>query len=46
LIVMGTPTFFINGYKLPSQYEIDDIRNFREIFNEKKEPKIQVNTVS
>jgi len=44
--VMGTPTFFINGYKLPSQYEIDDIRYFREIFNEKKESQIQVNTVN
>ena len=33
--VIGTPTFFINGYKLPAQYEIDDLRYFREIFNEK-----------
>ncbi len=23
--VMGTPTFFINGYKLPAQYEIEDL---------------------
>jgi uncharacterized membrane protein len=35
--VMGTPTFFINGYKLPAQYEIDDLRYFREIFKEKEE---------
>ncbi|MDX9892213.1 MAG: vitamin K epoxide reductase family protein [Bacteroidales bacterium] len=35
--VMGTPTFFINGYKLPTQYEVDDIRYFREIFEEKEE---------
>jgi len=26
--VAGTPTFFINGRRLPSQYEIDDIRYF------------------
>ena len=44
--VPGTPTFFVNGYKLPSQYEIDDIRYFREIFSEKKESQIQVNTVN
>ncbi len=44
--VLGTPTFFINGYKLPSLYEIDDIRYFREIFNEKKESQIQINPVN
>lgn len=31
--VTGTPTFFINGYRLPSQYELDDIKYFVEIFN-------------
>lgn len=44
--VMGTPTYFINGYKLPPQYEIDDIRYFREIFKEKEEVNINVNTVN
>ncbi len=43
--VMGTPTFFINGYKLPSQYEIDDIRYFMEIFKEREEVKLNVSTV-
>jgi hypothetical protein len=40
--VKGTPTFFINGYKLPSQYEIDDIRYFREIFKGKEEVVLNV----
>ena len=44
--VMGTPTFFINGYKLPAQYEIDDLRYFREIFNAKEEASIKVNAVN
>jgi len=44
--VLGTPTFFINGYKLPSQYEIDDIRYFREIFKEKEEVSIKTDTVN
>jgi uncharacterized membrane protein len=35
--VLGTPTFFINGYKLPNQYDIDDIKYFREVFKEKEE---------
>lgn len=35
--VAGTPTFFVNGYKLPHQYDIDDIRYFREIFKGKEE---------
>lgn len=39
--VFGTPTFFINGYKLPSQYEIDDMRYFREIFRGKEEVSIK-----
>jgi hypothetical protein len=43
---MGTPTFFINGYKLPPQYEIDDLRYFREIFKEKKEVSIETNAVN
>jgi uncharacterized membrane protein len=35
--VIGTPTFFINGYLLPRQYEIDDIKYFMEIFSRKEE---------
>jgi uncharacterized membrane protein len=35
--VIGTPTFFINGYQLPHQYDIDDIKYFSEIFTESKE---------
>jgi len=35
--VIGTPTFFVNGYKLPNQYDINDIRYFREIFKEKQD---------
>ena len=35
--VLGTPTFFINGYKLPNQYDIDDIKYFREVFKEREE---------
>jgi len=30
--VLGTPTFFINGYQLPGQYDIGDIKYFSEIF--------------
>jgi len=30
--VLGTPTYFVNGYKLPGQYEIDDIKNFLDVF--------------
>lgn len=33
--VTGTPTFFINGYKLPTEYEIDDLKYFSEIFRKK-----------
>lgn len=44
--VIGTPTFFINGYKLPSQYEIDDIRYFREIFKEKEEVTLNASNVN
>ena len=44
--VMGTPTFFINGYILPAQYEIDDLRYFREIFNGKEEVSIKVSAVN
>ena len=44
--VMGTPTFFINGYKLPAQYEIDDLRYFREIFKEKEEVSIKADAVN
>ncbi|HSO26275.1 MAG TPA: thioredoxin domain-containing protein [Methanobacteriaceae archaeon] len=35
--VIGTPTFFINGYLLPSQYEIGDIKYFTEVFLRKEE---------
>lgn len=31
--VTGTPSFFINGYRLPPQYEIDDITFFSESLN-------------
>jgi hypothetical protein len=34
--VIGTPTFFINGYQLPNLYEIDDIKYFSEVFKEKE----------
>jgi len=44
--VLGTPTFFINGYKLPGQYEIDDLRYFREIFKGKEKASIKVNVVN
>lgn len=35
--VTGTPTFFINGYLLPKQYDIDDVKYFSEIFKIKEE---------
>jgi len=35
--VIGTPTFFINGYLLPGQYDIDDIKYFTEVFSRKEE---------
>jgi protein-disulfide isomerase len=41
--VIGTPTFFINGYMLPSQYDIDDIKYFSEVFNRKEEVIIKSN---
>jgi hypothetical protein len=44
--VIGTPTFFINGFKLPAQYEIYDIRYFREIFKEKKEVTLNASNVN
>ena len=43
--VLGTPTFFINGYKLPNQYDIDDIKYFREAFKEKEELLMEKYTV-
>lgn len=43
--VMGTSTFFINGYKLPNQYDIDDIKYFRELFKEKEEVLMGKDTV-
>jgi hypothetical protein len=34
--IKGTPTFFVNGFKLPGQYRIDDLRylivGFSELF--------------
>jgi hypothetical protein len=42
---MGTPTFFINGYKLPTQYEIDDLRYFREIFKKEEEVSIKADVI-
>jgi hypothetical protein len=44
--VMGTPTFFINDYKLPAQYEIEDLRYFREVFKEKEETSIKADVVN
>ena len=44
--VMGTPTFFINGYKLPAQYEIDDLRYFREIFKKEEGVSIKADAVN
>lgn len=38
--VIGTPTFFINGYQLPHQYDIDDIKYFSEVFTEREEAKV------
>ena len=35
--VIGTPTFFVNGYLLPSQYDIDDIKYFSGVFTRKEE---------
>ncbi len=35
--VAGTPTFFINGYRLPNQYDIDDIKYYYEAFTGKDE---------
>ncbi len=34
--VIGTPTFFVNGYLLPNQYDIDDIKYFSEVFTKKE----------
>lgn len=44
--VLGTPTFFINGYKLPNQYDIDDIRYFRDIIKEEENVLIGKDTVN
>jgi hypothetical protein len=44
--VLGTPTFFINGYKLPVQYEIDDIKYFRKVFMEKEETSLKADVVN
>ena len=35
--VIGTPAFFVNGYLLPNQYDIDDIIYFSEAFRRKEE---------
>lgn len=34
--VIGTPSVFINGYLLPNQYDIDDIKYFSEVFTRKE----------
>jgi uncharacterized membrane protein len=34
--VPGTPTFFVNGYRLPNQYSIEDIKYYSEVFSEKQ----------
>lgn len=34
--VPGTPTFFVNGYLLPNQYEVDDIKYLSEVFTRKE----------
>ena len=34
--VRGTPTYFIDGYKFPNQYDIEDFKYFPKVF-EKKE---------
>jgi protein-disulfide isomerase len=44
--VMGTPTFFINGYKFPAKYEIDGLRYFREIFKGIEEVSIKSDAVN
>jgi len=44
--VKETPTFFLNGYKLPAQYEIDDLRYFREVFKGKEEVSIKAGAVN
>jgi uncharacterized membrane protein len=36
--VVGTPTFFINGYRLPAQYDIDDIKYYSDLLIRKGEP--------
>jgi uncharacterized membrane protein len=41
--VIGTPTFFVNGYLLPRQYEIDDIKYFTEVFSRKEEISVRSN---
>jgi uncharacterized membrane protein len=38
--VIGTPTFFINGFQLPRQYSLNDIRHISKYIN-KKELEIQ-----
>ena len=43
---MGTPTFFINGYKFPAKYEIDGLRYFREIFKGIEEVSIKSDAVN
>jgi uncharacterized membrane protein len=34
--VIGTPTFFINGYLLPNQYDVSDLNYFSEVFVRKE----------
>jgi hypothetical protein len=32
--IRATPTIFVNGYKLPDNYKIEDLRNFTEFKSE------------
>jgi hypothetical protein len=43
--VIGTPTFFINGFMFPGQYDIDDIKYFREVLKGKEEVIMEKDTV-
>ncbi len=35
--IRGTPSFFVNGYLLPNQYDIDDLKYYSEVFTREKE---------
>jgi hypothetical protein len=38
--VIGTPAFFVNGFQLPNQYDIEDIKYFPEIFNDMEKVRV------